>query len=385
MNGFSEYEMKLEASKCQIRSKLLQLTVAAQSTIQKHSPTSIVTFIFPYPFSFVFLRVFLRVLRVEIVFAFLFALCALCGNPNLVFAETYPSKPIRIVVPYPPGAFNDTLARTLGQKLSEKWKQPVVVDNRPGGGTTLATGMVAQAPADGYTLLMASFAYSVNPALYASLPYDTEKAFVPVILAAEAPNILVVNPSRPYKTVKGLIAAARAKPGVLNYASAGNGSSTHLCMELFKSMAGVDMVHVPYKGSVPAVTGLMGGQVDVLCDNAPNALQHIRAGKLRGLAVTTNKRAPLIPDLPTVAESGVPGFEVSVWFGIIAPTGTPKAVVQALNAEMNRILELAEVRKFLNAQGVEPRGGNLGGFAEFLRGQSVKWAKVVKELGAKAE
>ena len=374
--------MKPKASKCQIKPQLLKFTVAAQSTIQKHATKSIAKFVFPFRFSFVFLR---DCLRVQSVFAFLCALCVLCGNKNLVWAENYPSKSIRIVVPYPPGAFNDTLARTLGQKLSEKWKQPVVVDNRPGGGTTLATGMVAQAPADGYTRLMASFAYSVNPALYASLPYDTEKAFVPVILAAEAPNILVVNPSRPYKTVKDLIAAARAKPGALNYASAGNGSSTHLCMELLKSMTGVDMVHVPYKGSVPAVADLMGGQVDVLCDNAPNVLQHIRAGKLRALAVTSKKRAPLVPDLPTVAESGVPGFEVSVWFGIIAPVGTPKAVVQTLNVEIHRILALAEVRQLFNAQGVVAGGGSPESFAAFLGAQATKWKKVVNDSGVKVE
>ncbi|MEQ1882116.1 MAG: tripartite tricarboxylate transporter substrate binding protein [Burkholderiales bacterium] len=332
-------------------------------------------------FSFAFLRVDLRTYR----FKALVVLFVLCGNQNLVLAETYPNKPIRIVVPYPPGGFNDTLARTLGQKLSEKWKQPVVVDNRPGGGTTVATGMVARSPADGYTLLMASFAYTVNPALYASLPYDTERAFQPIILAAVAPNIIAVNPSRPYKTIKELITQAKSKPGSINYASGGNGTSNHLCMELFKSKTGVDMVHVPYKGSAPAVTDLLGGQVDIICDNAPNVLPHIRAGKLRGLAVTAERRTAVTPEILTVAESGVPGFDVLVWFGLIAPAGTPKTVVEALNNEINRILVLAEVRRLFDAQGVEPRGGSTLAFANLLSTQSSVWMKLIKESGIKAE
>jgi tripartite-type tricarboxylate transporter receptor subunit TctC len=335
-------------------------------------------------FSFVFLRVDPRALRVKALI-FLCALCPLCGKSNLVFADTYPSKLIRIIVPYPPGGFNDTLARTFAQKMSEKWKQPVVVDNRPGGGTTVATAMVARSPADGYTLLMASFAYSVNPALYASLPYDTEKAFQPVILAAVASNIIAVHPTRPYKTIRELIAEAKSKPGSINYASGGNGTSNHLCLELFKSLTGVDMVHVPYKGSAPAVTDLLGGQVDIICDNAPNVLPHIRAGKLRALAVTAERRTAVAPEISTVAEAGVPGFDVLVWFGIVAPSGTPKAVIAALNSEMNRVLGLPEVRQMFSTQGVEPKGGSPGAFANFLSAQSTKWTKVVKNSGIKAE
>lgn len=332
-------------------------------------------------FSFVSLRVDLRAFRVKA----LVLLCVLCGNPNPSLADSYPSKTIRIVVPYPPGGFNDTLARTLAQKMSEKWKQPVVVDNRPGGGTTVATGMVARSPADGYTLLMASFAYSVNPALYVSLPYDTEKAFTPVILAASASNMLVTHPARPFKSIKELITVAKAKPGTLNYASAGNGSSTHLCMELFKRMAGVDLVHIPYKGSAPSINGLLGGEVDLLCDNAPNALPHVRAGKLRALGLTGEHRHPAIADIPTIAESGVPGFEVTVWFGVLTPAGTPPAVVTALNTEVGRILKLPEVISRFNEQGVQAMGGTPGSFAAFLRAQNIKWTKVVKESGVKAE
>ncbi len=326
-------------------------------------------------------KVLKRILRVK----HFFYLCVLCGSMPFAVAEGYPSKPIRIIVPYPPGGFNDTLARTLGQKLNQKWGQSVVVDNRPGGGTTIGTNLVAKAPADGHTLLVVSFAFGVNPSLYQQLPYDTRRDFAPVVLAAGTANVLVVNPQLPVKSVLDLIALAKAKPGKLNYASAGNGSSNHLSMELFKSMAGVDMVHVPYKGSAPAVTDLIGGQVDVMFDNVPNVLQHVKAGKLRGLAVSSKARSPFTPDLPTVAEAGVPGFDVSVWFGVVAPSGTPKAVVFQLNAEINRILKLPEVVESFHKQGVDPLGGTPDAFAEFLRDQSVKWAKVVKDSGAKAE
>jgi tripartite-type tricarboxylate transporter receptor subunit TctC len=329
--------------------------------------------------SFLFLRTF------GFSLAFLCILCVLCGKQNFAFAEGYPSKPIRIIVPYTPGGFNDTLARTLGQKLNEKWGQPVVVDNRPGGGTTIGTGLAAKAPADGHTLLVVSFAFGVNPSLYAQLPYDTQRDFAPVVLAAGTPNIVVVNPQLPVKSVRDLIALARSKPGKLNYATAGNGSSNHLSMEMFKRMTGVDIVHVPYKGSSPAVTDLIGGQVDVMFDNVPNVLQHIKAGKLRGLAVSSRERSPFAPDLPTVAEAGVPGFDVSVWFGVVVPSGTPKDVVSRLNAEINRILKLPGVVELFHKQGVEPLGGTPDAFAAFLRDQTTKWAKVVKDSGAKAE
>ena len=311
--------------------------------------------------------------------------CCLCGVSKVAFSEHYPGKPIRIVVPYTPGGFNDTLARTLGQRFTEKWSQPVVVDNRPGGGTTIGTGLVAKAPADGHTLLVVSFAFGVNPSLYARLPYDTQRDFTPVVLAARTPNILVVNPQLSINTVQDLIALAKSKPGILNYATAGNGSSNHLSMEMFKNMAGVDIVHVPYKGSAPAVIDLIGGQVDVMFDNVPNVLQHVKAGKLRGLAVSSGDRSPFMPDLPTVAEAGLAGFDVSVWFGVVAPSNTPKAVVAQLNSEINRILTLPEVTDLVRRQGVEPIGGTPEAFAAFLREQTAKWAKVVKDSGVKAE
>jgi len=312
-------------------------------------------------------------------------LCALLSVGPVAFSQDYPTKPIRIIVPYPPGGFNDTLARTLGQTMTEKWGQTVIVDNRPGGGTTIGTNLAAKAAPDGYTLLIVSFAFAVNPTLYASLPYDTGRDFVPVVLAASTPNLLVVNPGLQVKSVKELIALARSKPGKLNYASAGNGSSNHLSMELFKNLTGVDIIHVPYKGSAPAVTDLMGGQVDVMFDNVPNVLQQIKAGKLRGLAVSSKERSRIIKEMPTVAESGVPGFDVLVWFGVVAPAGTPATVVASLNAEINRALNLSDVVQLFHAQGVEPKGGSAEEFAAFLRVQTAKWAKVVKDSGAKAE
>jgi tripartite-type tricarboxylate transporter receptor subunit TctC len=325
-------------------------------------------------------------LRVRLALAVaLGAFCLLCGKPSVAIAGEYPDKPIRVIVPYPPGGFNDTLARTLGQKLADKWKQPVIVDNRPGGGTTIGTNLAAKSAPDGYTMLIVSFAFAVNPALYASLPYDTAKDFSPIVLAASTPNLLVVNPGLPVNSVRELIALARSKPGQLNYASAGNGSSNHLSMELFKSLAGVDIVHIPYKGSAPAVTDLIGGQVDVMFDNVPNVLAQVRAGKLRGIAVTSRERSPFVRELPTMAESGVPGFDVSVWFGVVAPAGTPQPVVAKLNAEINGILKLPEIRQAFNSQGVEPAGGTPAEFFSHLAAQTTKWTKVVKDSGAKAE
>jgi tripartite-type tricarboxylate transporter receptor subunit TctC len=240
--------------------------------------------------------------------------------------------------------------------------------------------MAARARADGYTLLIVSFAFAVNPSLPLKLPYDTLKAFTPVILAATTPNLLVVNPRVPAKTVKEFIALAKAKSGGLNYASAGNGTSNHLCMELFRWMTGVRVTHIPYKGSAPAVSDLLGGKVDVMFDNAPNVLPHVKAGKLRALAVTSAQRSAVAPDLPTVAES-VPGFDVRVWFGVVAPAGTPQSVIAKLNGEINRILALPKVKASFGAQGVEVAGGTPQHFAAHLNNEVTRWAKLVKDAG----
>jgi tripartite-type tricarboxylate transporter receptor subunit TctC len=313
----------------------------------------------------------------------LLALAMLCA-PHIE-AAPFPTKPLRIIVPFPPGAFNDQLARTVGQKLSERWGQPVVVDNRPGGSSVIGTDLAAKAPADGHTLLVVSFAFAVNPSLQSTLPYDTVKDFAPVVLAAGAPNLLVVHPSLPVRSLSDLIQLARAQPGGLTYASGGNGTSNHLCMELLKSMAGIDLVHVPYKGSAPAIADLIGGQVQVGFDNVPNALPHVKAGKLRALAVSTAARAPSAPQVPPMAEAGVPGYDVEVWFGVVAPARTPPEVIAILNAEINRVLALPQVKSRFADQGVRTIGGTPEQFGAYLRGQIARWSKVVKEAGIHVE
>jgi tripartite-type tricarboxylate transporter receptor subunit TctC len=303
---------------------------------------------------------------------------------NSVSAADYPTRTIRVIVPYPPGAFNDQLARIFAQQLQQSWGQAVVVDNRPGAGSVIGTDIAAKAAPDGYTLLINSFAFAVNPSLQTILSYDTERDFTPVILAASTPNLLVVNAESPIRSLKDFIALAKAKPGSIAYASAGNGASNHLCMELLKRMAGLDLIHVPYKGSVPAVTDLLGGQIQIMFDNTPNVAQHIQAGKLRALAVSSAKRSALAPDLPTVGEA-VPGFDVKVWFGVMAPAGTPDPIVTKLNNEMNRILSAPEVIASFAKQGVEPVGGTAAQFASFLRAQTAQWSKVIKDAGIRIE
>jgi tripartite-type tricarboxylate transporter receptor subunit TctC len=310
------------------------------------------------------------------------AAITLCPLP--LAAAAFPVKPVRLIVPFPPGAFNDQLARTLSQKLGERWKQPVVVDNRPGASTVIGTDLAARAPADGHTLLIVSFAFAVNPSLHRSLPFDTGQDFTPVVLAAGTPNILVVHPGLPATSVKDLVQLARERPGRLDYATAGNGTSNHLCTELFKSLAGVDLVHVPYKGSAPAVTNLLGGQVQVMFDNAPNVLPHVRAGKLRALAVSTAARSAFAPDLPAVAET-VPGFDVEVWFGVVAPAGVPRQVIGRLNADINAVLALPEVKNRFAEQGVRVIGGSPESFGAYLQAQTRRWARVVKEAGLQVE
>ena len=299
-------------------------------------------------------------------------------------AQTYPSKPIKIVVPYPPGGFNDTLGRTLAAKFTEAWGQPAIVENKPGANTLIGSDFVAKSPPDGYTLLVVAFPFAVTPSLIRNMPYDTVKDFAPVVLAAQSPNLLVVNPTLPVKSVAELIALAKAKPNSLSYASTGNGSSNHISMELFKSLAGVQIVHIPYKGSAPAVTDMLGGQVHLMFDNVPNVLPHVKAGKLTALGQTGVKRSPLVADVPTVAET-VPGYEVTVWFGLVAPAGTPKEVIQKLNAETLRILAMPDVRERFLAQGVEPVGSTPEQFADHIRAQMAKWSKVVADAGVKAE
>lgn len=305
---------------------------------------------------------------------------------SVAFAQGYPNKPVRMVVPFPPGGTTDILARAVGQKLSEAWGQQVVIDNRPGAGGNIGTDLVAKAPADGYTLLMGTVGtQAINASLYAKLPFDPVKDFAPVTLVASVPNVLVVNKTIPSNSVKELIALAKSKPGQLNFASSGNGTSIHLAGELFKSMTGISMTHIPYKGSAPALTDLIGGQTNMMFDNLPSSMQHIKSGTLRALAVTSAKRSPALPDVPTVAESGVPGFEASSWFGVLAPAGTPKEIVAKINADIVKALAAPDIKERLSGQGAEPVGNSPEQFAAYIKTEIVKWAKVVKDSGAKIE
>lgn len=301
-------------------------------------------------------------------------------------AQTYPTKPIRMVVPFPAGGTTDILARAVAPKLNEAWGQQVVVDNRPGAGGNIGSELVAKSAPDGYTLEMGTVGtHAINASLYAKMPYDHVRDFVPVILVAGVPNVLVVHPSVPVNSVAELIAYAKANPGKLNFASSGSGTSIHLAGELFKVMAGVQMTHVPYKGSAPAVQDLLGGQVQLMFDNLPSSLPHIKAGKLRALAVTSAQRAPALPDVPTVAEAVLPGFEASSWFGVLAPAGTPAAIVAKLNAEIAKWLASPEAKEKLLSQGANAAGGPPEDFAKHIASETAKWAKVVKESGAKVD
>jgi tripartite-type tricarboxylate transporter receptor subunit TctC len=298
----------------------------------------------------------------------------------------YPTKPIRLVVPFPPAGATDLLAREVAKHLTDVWGQSVVVDNRPGAGGNIGSELVAKSAPDGYTLEMGTVGtHAINASLYSKMPYDHVKDFVPVILVAGVPNVLEVHPSVPVNSVQELIAYAKANPGKLNFASSGSGTSIHLSGELFKVMAGVQMTHVPYKGSAPALQDLLGGQVQLMFDNVPPSLPQIKAGKLRALAVTSSTRAPALPDIPTVAESGLPGFEASSWFGVLAPAGTPPAIVAKLNAEIAKWLTTPEAKEKLAGIGANIAGGTPDDFARHIQAETAKWAKVVKESGAKVD
>jgi tripartite-type tricarboxylate transporter receptor subunit TctC len=305
--------------------------------------------------------------------------------PGTVTAQAYPNKPIRIIVPFPPGAFNDTLGRTIAQKFSDGGLGQAVVDNRPGAGSTLGADLAAKSTPDGHTLLIVAVPFAVNATLYTKLPYNTERDFIPIIFAGSTPNLLVIHPSMPIRTVRELIALAKAKPGQLNYASTGSGSSNHMSMELFKMMTQTDILHIPYKGSAPALTDLMGGHVMMIFDNMPNVLPHVKGGKLRGIAVTSLQRSALAQEIPTVDESGVPGYEVSVWFGVVGPAGIAREIVMRLNTEINKILQMNDVRERFQAGGVDPAGGSAEKFGEHLKTEIAKWGKVVKATGARVD
>ena len=299
-------------------------------------------------------------------------------------AQEFPARPIRIIVPLSAGAA-DTLSRSIGQKITDAWGQPVVVENRPGAGTTLGSEVVARATADGYTLLMATFSHAVNATFYKRLSYDTLKSFSAVTLVASAPNVLEVHPSVPARTTQELIALAKAQPGKLNYASAGNGSSSHLAGALFALMTRAEIVHVPYKGAAPAMADLLGGHVQMTFDPLPSSIGNIKAGKLRALAVTTAKRTPLLPDVPTISESGVTGYDMNGWSGLLVPAGTPRQTVSRLHVGIVKVLQMPEIRTRFSGMGFDTVGNSPDEFQSFLREEVEKWGKVVKALNISAD
>lgn len=308
----------------------------------------------------------------------------LCACASAAIAQTYPAKPIRLIVPLAPGGGVDTTGRLIGQKLTDAWGQPVVIENRPGGGGTIATEMAARAMPDGYTLVIVSSAHAITPSLY-KLSYDAVGDFKPITLVVLAPFVLVAHPSLPVRSVKELIALAKARPNQLLWASSGNGSPGHLAMELLKMMTGVQIVHVPYKGTAPGITDLIGGRVSVNSATVVSTMPHVSAGRLRALAVLSGKRSQAAPQLPTVAEAGVPGYEIDVWYGIMAPAKTPKEIIAKLHDETARILAQPEVKERMLAIGLEPVGSPPGRFAEYLRAEVAKWAKVIRVAGIRID
>ena len=302
------------------------------------------------------------------------------------FAQTWPAKPIKWIVPFAPGGTTDILARTIGEKLTVALGQPVIIENKPGAGGGVGAEFTAKAPPDGYTIMGGTIStHAINASLYKSLPYDPVKDFVPITLIARVPNMLVINPDIPAKNVADLITLLKANPGKYSFASSGNGTSQHLSGELFKSIAGVDMQHIPYKGSPPALQDVVGGQVAMTFDNITTAWPLAKGGKLRALAVTTSKRSEIAPDVPTLSESGLAGYEVGSWQGVFAPAGTPAAIVKRLNAEIVKIINMPDVKEKLIGLGAEPVGNTSEEFAALVKTEVVKWAEVVKKSGAKVD
>ena len=311
------------------------------------------------------------------------ALLGAVGMAPVAAQETFPSKPLTIVVPFAAGGTTDILARIVSQALQQELGQTVIVDNKPGAGGNIGAAAAARAAADGYTLFMGTVGtHAINASLYQKPGFDPIKDFAPLTRVATVPNLLVANPKQPFKTVKEMIAYAKANPGKLNYGSSGSGSSIHLSGELFCSMTGLDMVHVPYKGSAPAITDLLGNQIAVMFDNMPSAIQHVRSGKLRPIAVTTAKRSPELPDVPTVAEAGVPGYEATSWFGLWTQAKTPAPVQQRLHAAIAKVLKDPAVIKKINDQGGDIVIDTPAEFAAYIKAESAKWGKVVKDSGA---
>lgn len=313
------------------------------------------------------------------------ALACMAALPVQAQTTAWPAKPIRLVVGYAAGGATDVIARLVAARLGDPLGQPVVVDNRAGANSNVGAEAVARAPADGYTLYVYTIANTINASLYAKLGYDPVKDFEPIGLIAKIPNILVVNPRLPIKNLADYVRYAKESKDGITFASSGSGSSIHLSGEMFKMQSRLKMLHVPYRGSAPAVTDLLGGQVDSMFDNTPSALPHVQAGKLRAIAITSAQRSPLLPDVPTLAESGYAGFDVQSWFGLAAPTGTPRAVVEQINAALNKVLAQPEVRSRLQELAATPEGGSPDKMRSFAASEIKRWREVVKESGATAE
>lgn len=315
-----------------------------------------------------------------------FRAAILAGAAAPVAAQSYPVKPIRYVVPFPAGGPLDIVARAIGQELNRSWGQPVIVDNRPGAGGNIGAEQVARAPADGHTILMGAVStHAINITLYSKLPYDPIRDFAPVILITSVPNVLVVHPTVPARSVRELVALAKSKPGQLNFASGSTGSAGHLAGELFKTMAGVDMTHIPYKGAAPAVVDLVAGHVSLMFDNLASALPNIEARRVRPLAVTTLQRSPFLRGVATIDESGLRGFDIGTWFGVFAPAGTPPAIVNKLNAEIARILNAPGMKERLASLGAEPQPDTPAQFSAFVKSEMAKYAAIIRQSGAKAD
>ena len=324
-------------------------------------------------------------MRFKLILSGVAALSALTAVPSLAAAQDYPTKPITIIVPFPAGGTLDNLTRSLAQKMSDDFKQPVIIDNKPGAGTVIGTEIVARAAPDGYTLGMVANSFAINPSLYDNLRYDTVKDFTPVSWVAYTPHLLVANPNVPVKSLADVIATAKSKPGELSFASFGAGTSPHIAIERLKAEAKIDVLHIPYKGQAPALNDLLGGHVDMMFANTPDVLPHVKSGKLRAIALANDARLESIPDVPTFKEAGVDNMNSNSWYGVIVPSGTPAPIVEKLSAEFVRIVNLPEIRERLLAQGLEPAGTTSAEFAEYLKSEMEMAAKVVKASGASAQ
>ncbi len=321
----------------------------------------------------------------KVVFAALLAAIAMAA-PALAEAQPYPSRPVKLVVPFPPGGSLDNTGRLIAQRLTEMWGQAVVVENKPGAGGNIGADFVAKSTADGYTILLGALStHAVNPNLYKSMPYDAVKDFAPITLIAITPNVLVVNASSPVNNVKEFIAWTKANPGKQSFGSGSIGSGGHLAGELYKVDTGTDAVHIPFKGGAPATQALLAGETQFMFDNLANAMAQVKAGKLKALAVTTAQRSSLVPELPTMAEAGLPGFDISTWYGFFAPAGTPPAAIAKWNADVTKILTSPDVRAKIMADGAEPAPDTPEQFAQFIQRENAKYARIIKASGAKVD